>query len=101
MSSSSRIVMRVFPGGMGTTAPRRPFEKSYCLRMSALPLVTASLGSGGPACREDADVVSPDRPGHDHESLAVIGPQRQVALLVRVRSLTVAAQGSSRAPTAS
>ena len=27
-SVSMRIVMRVFPGGTGTTAPRRPFEKS-------------------------------------------------------------------------
>src|ERR1700686_1265439 len=33
MSSSSRIVIRVFPLSAGTTAPRLPFEKSYSLRI--------------------------------------------------------------------
>src|SRR5258706_3110017 len=44
MSSSMRIVIRVFPRGIGSTGPRLPFEKSYSSsKLFMLVLVSTSL----------------------------------------------------------
>src|SRR5438270_12818489 len=78
-SSSRRIVIRVFPLGTETTAPRFALRKSYSRFM--MFLILSSLSGCGRACRDQAHTFSPPDVNHDEEEAKCIFSQSDPPLL--------------------